>query len=154
MRGGVGGLTPFERVVLTGNYFQVGGMGITIHGTPADWTVRGNKFIAGGVGLEFNGGTGFIVTHNEVRSNMGVKIREVSGFDLRSNLIRAADTGILLTPGATGNKLESNTILGVQLAGIVLEPGVKGNLLMGNTVFCAASHELPDDRCLTRDAAG
>jgi len=156
--GGVGGLTPFERVVLRGNVFMVGGMGITIHGTPSHWTISGNKFTAGGVGadsvgadgvgMEFNGGSGFIVTRNEVRSNMGVKMREVSGFDLRSNLIRAADTGVLLTPGATGNKLESNTITGVQRAGIALEPGVKGNLLMGNTVFCAAA-----TACLTIDAS-
>ena len=48
--GGVAGLTPFERVVLRGNYFQVGGMGITIHGTPSHWTISGNKFTAGGVG--------------------------------------------------------------------------------------------------------
>ena len=70
-------------------------MGITIHGTPSHWTITGNKFTAGGVGadsvgLEFNGGSGFIVTRNEVRSNMGVKMRDVSGFDLRGNLIRAA----------------------------------------------------------------
>ena len=55
---------------------------------------------------------------------------------------------MLLTPGATGNKLESNTILGVQLAGITLEPGVKGNLLMGNTVFCAAGAS-----CVALDAS-
>lgn len=137
----------FQEVTLRGNIFQTGAAGITAGGHSSGWLISGNLIRAGADGIHMSGAEKVTIAENHVAARVGISLMACGQVTVRRNAIQSEYLGILLAWESWDNRIQSNTILGVEAAGVALEPGVNGNRIQANHVLCAPAAE-----CLTVDA--
>jgi len=145
---GVDVIGEFQDVTLRNNTFQAGLSGITIGAASSDWLITENTILGRYYGIWAAGVNQMVIGKNYISGDIGINLQGCSQFQLRNNAIQALHQGVLLTKESQHNKVQSNTILGVDQSGIGLEDGVIENWILANRVFCA-----PGAECLTVDAS-
>lgn len=144
---GVEATGTFQDVTLRSNLFWAENNGIGANGHSNGWVIEDNYIHADGDAINLAGAVGFTIDKNYLSGYNGIVLLRVSQFMVRRNAVQSTNQGILIGQESWENKLQANTIYGVNEAGIRLELGVIDNQVVANRVICAPGFE-----CLTVDA--
>lgn len=123
------------------------GMGIGVALTE-DWLIESNTINVSETAVQVIESSAVDVLGNELSGYIPVMLVRSDDCRVVANTVHGIWQGILLTSPSLSNKVNANSVFGVQASGIALEPGTQGNSVHGNRVMCAVWAE----DCLTVDA--
>lgn len=136
-----------RNVTLHDNLILAHHFGIQVAQTQG-WTITQNTVQVEGVAVHILEASDISVIGNHLSGNIPLQIEASGGCKAVQNALQGGWQGVLLARESWGNKVISNSILGVGAAGIALEPDTVGNKVHANKVLCAFG-----SNCLTVDVA-
>lgn len=129
-----------QAVAIRNNSIDAAGFGVQVTGGD-DWSFTGNVIHAGVDAINLAGTTHVLISANQLSGyEIAVFLDHAGENMVDGNRIQSNWQGILLTSGASANRIMGNTISGPRDSGISLEGGNVDNKIHGNLVTCAADY--------------
>jgi parallel beta-helix repeat protein len=126
-----------QAVAIRNNSIDAAGFGVQVTGGD-DWSVTGNIIHAGVDAINLSGTTHVLISANQLSGyEIAVFLDHAGENMVDGNQIQSNWQGILLTYGASANRIMGNTISGPRDSGISLEGGNVDDKIHGNLVTCA-----------------
>lgn len=133
----IAGWGTHERVTLRNNVIETTMMGIEVNGGNG-WVITDNRVSAGVDAINLKGIGGTLIANNTLSGNeIAIFLDLAHGNKLLNNNLASSWQGVLLIYGTNDNRIMGNNISGPRQSGVSFEGDSQGNIVHGNNTTCA-----------------